>query len=212
MSIKSSPLRSTSAQNFVKLAVIVEGGLFFLGLFFCWLLGLDTTDLFEISADALWRDFGIALLSVLPLVGVLLLLTHATWKPIRRNRRLVNVVMTRSLSQLSRLEVLLICILAGLGEEFFFRICVQGGFWELGLWLGIPPEYASLVAIGLAGLLFGLAHAVTFVYFVFATFFGIFFGLLWSLTGSLLVPVIAHSVYDFIAVTYLVFLLRRRRH
>ena len=53
-------------------------------------------------------------------------------------------------------------------------------------------------------LLFGLAHALTRTYAVLATLVGFYLGFLFWLTGNLLAPILAHAVYDFVALVYLV--------
>jgi uncharacterized protein len=65
-------------------------------------------------------------------------------------------------------------------------------------WTG--SEWTSLL---LAGLLFGLLHAITRTYVVLATLVGVYLGWLWLATGNLLAPITAHAVYDFGALWYL---------
>jgi membrane protease YdiL (CAAX protease family) len=81
---------------------------------------------------------------------------------------------------------------AGIGEEALFRG-----------WLQPALADATSPALGLvlASLLFGLAHALTALYAVLATLIGLYLGLLDLATGNLLVPILVHSVYDFIALT-----------
>jgi membrane protease YdiL (CAAX protease family) len=62
---------------------------------------------------------------------------------------------------------------------------------------------SAAAAILLAGLLFGLVHAVTLSYAIFATLVGIYLGWLFIADGDLTAPIVAHGVYDFIALAYL---------
>ena len=71
---------------------------------------------------------------------------------------------------------------------------VQG---ELQHWL--PWWWAVL----LAGVFFGLLHAVTPTYAVLAGAIGVYLGVLWYYTDNLLVVVVAHASYDFLALLYL---------
>jgi membrane protease YdiL (CAAX protease family) len=87
-----------------------------------------------------------------------------------------------------------ISILAGLGEEMFFRGWLQPYL----------VQYIDTVpALLLASLLFGLFHPISLVYVLFATLFGLYLGLLLLVTDNLLPPIIAHAFYDFVALVYL---------
>ena len=67
-----------------------------------------------------------------------------------------------------------------------------GGSW--GVWVGLA----------VASVLFGLAHAITVSYVLLAALMGLYLGWLWIATGNLLVPIMAHAGYDFLALVYLV--------
>jgi uncharacterized protein len=88
----------------------------------------------------------------------------------------------------------LLAALAGLGEEALFRGVLQP-------WLaGAMPPWAALV---LAALLFGALHPMSPAYVVLAGLAGAYFGALLVLTGNLLVPIVAHAGYDFVALLVL---------
>ncbi|QSP96514.1 CPBP family intramembrane metalloprotease [Marinobacter salinisoli] len=86
--------------------------------------------------------------------------------------------------------LLALCILAGVGEELLFRAALQG--WLAGE-LGLYP------AVGLASVLFGLAHYVSFSYFLVATGLGLLLGSVYVVSGSLSLVMVWHAVYDMIA-------------
>jgi membrane protease YdiL (CAAX protease family) len=75
-----------------------------------------------------------------------------------------------------------------------FRGVLQQAF---GNWL---PVWGAIAA---AALLFGLLHAVTTTYAVLAALVGAYLGWLYFLTGNLLAPIVAHALYDFVALVYL---------
>ncbi len=100
------------------------------------------------------------------------------------------VLVSRSAAELG-----LIAMLAGLAEELLFRGVVQVALAR------VLPEGGALVVASAA---FGLAHFVTPTYAVLAAVAGLYLGALYLLQGSLLVPVIAHALYDFLALLYLV--------
>ena len=76
----------------------------------------------------------------------------------------------------------------------------------LRLWLGPLVGEAGALWLGLAwaSLLFGLAHCLSVTYVVFATVLGVFLGWLYLATGDLVAPIVAHALYDFIALLVLV--------
>lgn len=94
--------------------------------------------------------------------------------------------------------VIVVSLLAGLGEELLFRGVLQA--WLTGV-VGPWP------AVALGGVVFGLAHYLSRAYFVLATCMGLYLGTLYLLSGNLLLPILVHALYDALA---LAFLLRRR--
>lgn len=104
-------------------------------------------------------------------------------------RRFVAVLFRRTRPG----AVVLVSALAGIGEELLFRGVIQAG---LVAWL-TPAS-----GIVIASLLFGLAHAVSFSYLVLATLMGLYLGLLYHWTGNLLVPILVHALYDWVAIRY----------
>lgn len=95
--------------------------------------------------------------------------------------------------------VVVVSVLAGIGEELLFRGVIQTGL--VGLW-------GPGIGILLASLLFGAAHAVSASYLLLATLMGLYLGLIYHWTGNLLIPIIIHALYDWIAIH---FYLRRPR-
>jgi membrane protease YdiL (CAAX protease family) len=88
------------------------------------------------------------------------------------------------------LDLALLSLLAGFGEEVLFRGLIQGA---LTAWWGPGPALAA------ASLLFGLCHAVNGAYAVLATVMGGYLGWLFLASENLLVVIVAHALYDFIA-------------
>jgi membrane protease YdiL (CAAX protease family) len=88
----------------------------------------------------------------------------------------------------------LVALLAGVGEELLFRGVVQR------LLIDWTTPAAGLVA---ASLVFGAAHALSKLYFLLATLIGLCFGWLVLYYGDLIAPMVAHSVYDFVALVYI---------
>jgi membrane protease YdiL (CAAX protease family) len=93
------------------------------------------------------------------------------------------------------LELLTLAAMAGLGEEALFRGVIQTAL------AGHLPPWA---AVALTALLFGAAHWLTTSYAVLAAFVGAYLGWLLLASGNLLVPIVAHAVYDLVALSVLV--------
>ena len=106
-------------------------------------------------------------------------------------RRFLLEALGRPLAECHLVELAVVALLAGFSEEFLFR-----GVLEPCLGFGSP-----LVGIILSNILFGTCHAVTPVYWLIATVLGCYLSLTLRLTPNLnlLVPVVCHSFYDFVA-------------
>ncbi len=185
---------SRQRWSLLFLAVTVEGALALLAWAFGWFLNQPPL------SDWRWsvRDGLVGVAASLPLLGLLLLLLRWPIGPLRHIERLSHEVLGPIFAVCSLGELLLIAGLAGVGEEMFFRGFLQGVLARsLGIWPGLV--FASVV--------FGVLHWLTPTYAVLATLMGAYLGAIWLWTDNLLVPVIAHGLYDLIA---LVTLTRRR--
>lgn len=83
-------------------------------------------------------------------------------------------------------DLMIISLLAGFAEEMFFRGVLQTKF--------------GIIA---ASVIFGLFHSVSFAYVIVTILMGFYIGMLFHVSGSLLVPIHLHFIYDFAALTYL---------
>jgi hypothetical protein len=68
--------------------------------------------------------------------------------------------------------------------------------------LGLEPWVATTAAILIAGVVFGLVHWITRAYALYATLMGVYLGVLFVWFDNLLVPMIVHGVYDFVALIW----------
>jgi hypothetical protein len=89
----------------------------------------------------------------------------------------------------------IVAALAGLGEEALFRGVIQTAM------AGHMPVWT---AIALTAALFGVAHWLTPTYAVLAGLVGAYLGWTLAASGNLLVPIVAHGLYDLIALAVLV--------
>lgn len=138
---------------------------------------------------------GLGALAALPLLLGLRWTVTTRLSPVRRLVDLVVEQLGPVLASRSAAELALIATLAGLAEEILFRGIVQMGLTR------VLPDGAALVVASAA---FGLAHFVTPTYAVLAALAGLYLGALYLIQGNLLVPIVAHTLYDFVALLYLV--------
>jgi len=176
------------------LAVSVEGGMVVLSLFLAWIFGIPILDFILWGTEPfLW-----GLVGTVPLLLMFVWLLHWPFGPIRPIKSFLETEVLPLFRASPLVDLAIVSLLAGLGEELLFRGIIQEG---LGLWVG---DIGGLI---ITSILFGVAHMVTPGYAIIAGVVGLYLGWLWMATGNILIPIIAHAVYDFIA---LVLLLRTR--
>lgn len=187
----ASRLPHLSRRRLLFLAVVYEGGLFLVGWLLARLLGLgQAPGLGLTAASVLW-----GILLGLALLAAVYLSLRSNWRPILRFRAEVEEVVGRLFADCTVLDLAFISSLAGIAEEFVFRGWIQTGLsGSIGTW----------AAVGLAAFLFGAAHAISLTYAVYATIIGFALGAALVVSGALWVPILAHAVYDFGALTWLI--------
>lgn len=147
------------------------------------------------------RNLGAALrlsdvLWLLPGLAIGALFAVAAWRlgeHLHGTQRIVAMLAeTLDLNALRFPHVLAFSLLAAFPEEILFRGALQP---ELGL---LMPA-----------LIFGALHALTRLYFAYASLAGLLLGTLFLLTGTLWTPIGAHFAIDFVM---FLLLLQRRHH
>jgi membrane protease YdiL (CAAX protease family) len=179
-------------ETVVLLAILVEGGLLVLASILGW--AFDQPPLQGVTWDVRGVLLGVA--AALPLFAAFLLAQWVPLGPLRRLRRFGEEVVRPLLAPCSVIDLLGISGLAGLGEEVLFRGVLQGA---LARWLGFGW------ALAIASVLFGLVHFVTLSYAVLATLAGLYLGAVWLYADNLLAAVVAHALYDFLALLWLLY-------
>jgi membrane protease YdiL (CAAX protease family) len=178
-------------QTIVLAAILIEGGLAFLATLLGWMVGQPPVEgLFWTTAGALW---GIA--AAVPLIAAFFVLHTWPVGPLRRIRRFGDEVIRPLLAPCTTMDLVGISLLAGVGEEMLFRGVLQAGGVR---WFGSVPA-----AVAVASLVFGLLHAITLTYALLAALAGAYLGLVWLATDNLLVPIVAHALYDFVVLLWL---------
>jgi membrane protease YdiL (CAAX protease family) len=137
--------------------------------------------------------------ATVPLLIGLGWMLSSTVGPIRRLVQLVVEQVGPFLVSLSMWQLALLAAFAGFSEELLFR-----GVLQVGLSAWLPGAGAVLVA----SLLFGLVHFASREYALMAGVMGVYLGTLFLVQGNLLVPIVTHALYDFVA---LIWVARRYR-
>lgn len=95
----------------------------------------------------------------------------------------------------SWLKIIGVATLAGIGEELLFR-----GFAQT--WLN---NYVAIAwAILISSIIFAMLHYLSYAYFICAVLMSIAFGVGYYFSGSLLMVIVWHGVYDLIALAVIV--------
>lgn len=182
-------------ESLVLLAVVFEGGLGVAALALGWWLACPPLETLRWTPAA----FGVGAAAALPMMGLLAATVRFRVWPFSDVLRVVDELLVPLFRDCRVLDLAVIAILAGLGEEMLFRGVLQE--W-VARWVAGPS--GAWIGLAVAAVLFGLAHAITPSYVVLAGLMGLYLGWVWIASGNLLAPIVTHAVYDFLALVYLV--------
>ncbi len=180
------------------LAVAFEGGLFLLAAALAWLFGLPLRSM----ATWDWSHVAWSLAATAPPLAALWWLERSSLPPLRRFRETVDRLVTPLFGECTWLDFAVISLVAGVGEESLFRGVLQSGLADWGQQTGLAPWVCTAAAVIVAGVVFGLVHWITPAYAFYATLMGIYLGWLFVWFDNLLVPMIVHGLYDFVALIW----------
>jgi uncharacterized protein len=185
-------------RQFLNVAAFFEGGLALLALLLGWLVGIDPFE--SLRAD--WKALAWGVLAALPMFGLFCLSMFRPVGGLRTIRRFLLDFLGPYLEACRWYDLLALALIAGIGEELLFRGVLQP-------WM----EAFGGKTFGLIGsnVVFGLAHFVTPTYAILAFAMGLFFGVLPAATDppNVLVPIVTHAVYDWLAFLVVVAVCRR---
>jgi membrane protease YdiL (CAAX protease family) len=176
------------------MAVLVEGGLALVAALLAWLLSVPLREQFPLSGQPLAAAAARGIVVTLPMFALFWLLVHSKRPTLRHLRQQVEWLVHEMFPSGSIAQFGFVALLAGVGEELLFRGVIQ---MKLSEWMS-PP--AGLV---IASLLFGAVHALSKLYLVLATAIGLYLGWFAQQYGELVTPIVAHALYDFLALVYL---------
>jgi membrane protease YdiL (CAAX protease family) len=178
----------------IILAILFEGALAPLAVWLGWLLDVPALGGFAWSLE----DATIGAIASVPMLAVFQFGQSWPVGPFRSIKEFFDEEARPILAGCTWPDLALISLAAGVGEEMLFRGVLQG---VLSRWLGPGQGW------GAASVLFGLLHPITPGYILIAGLMGAYLGGLWMLNGNLLTVMVAHALYDFVA---LVLLLREK--
>ncbi|MCE9554043.1 MAG: CPBP family intramembrane metalloprotease [Planctomycetes bacterium] len=185
-------------HNFFLLTVAFEAGLAAVAVAMGWLVGLNPLATWTWSLS----DLGWSLLATLPLLAALWFMDRHPIGPLVQLRQLVQDLVVPLFRDMKLWQLGAIALAAGVGEELLFRGLLQGSVESFLVWWLSPPAAVGC-ALGLASILFGLGHFLSKTYALLCFFMGLYLGVVWLATGNLLVPIVVHGLYDFLALAYL---------
>ncbi|MEE2640615.1 MAG: CPBP family intramembrane glutamic endopeptidase [Planctomycetota bacterium] len=182
--------------DLLQMGLLVEGGLVILAVV---IGGLGFCDPHQSLMDLGWQTvlfpaLSWGILGTLPMLLLLWALLKSEWRICRRMRETVDEKLVPLFGDCSLSELAILSCMAGLGEELFFRWCLQGGVTDW--WGGAAGPWIGMVVVGV---IFGFCHFINLNYAFWISWVGIYLGGLMVLSGTYLAPVISHAAYDFIA-------------
>jgi hypothetical protein len=180
--------------NGFAMAVMVEGGLALAAALFAWFFSVSLRNQFPPTGELLAVALARGLAATLPMLLVFWLLVNSRRPVLRQLRDQVDWLIHEMFPTGSIPQFAMVALLAGVGEELLFRGALQT---KLGQWT------TPIVGLLLTSVLFGLAHALSKLYFAFAVAVGAFLGWLAFQFNDLIAPMVAHGLYDFLALVYL---------
>ena len=177
------------------------GSLLFVGLAF--LIGvwaqLGPVDSFHLSANGVF--LGLATLAPM----LLLLVALEKWDHPRVSAfREQQIDFFQGLGfELTPIRIVLLSLGAGIGEELLFRGAIQAN---------LTNHLPIILAIAIPSFIFGILHSANRIYMALAGIISIYLGIVFHITGNILVPILAHTIYDIIAFIYTDRLIKARQN
>ena len=170
---------------------ILGGSLFSIAFIFIafgvgWVLGVSPLQ----DLNWNWLDLLIGVAAALPMFLFFLLSVRLPIPAFEKIKQFLLSELGPRIEHGSILELFILSIFIGLGEEMLFRGVLQS--WA--------TQYGVIAAIIFTNLLFGIVHSVTRLYVVIATLMGVYLSLLLIFFSpqNLLIPITTHAIYDFL--------------
>jgi uncharacterized protein len=195
VSVMSEPpaeSESNASPDVLFATVVVEGSVLLIALGIGWYRGASPWSFIRWEASAvLW-----AMLATLPPVVLGWLLLRFPVGPLRGLRTLSRTMVGQIFEGSPLWQLAFVSAWAGVAEELLFRGVIQ----QLA-----SERFGLLTGLVVGSVLFGVAHPLSGLYFVFTALMGAYLGWIWIASDyNLLVPMIVHGLYDFLLLTLMV--------
>lgn len=175
----------------IELAIFFEASLVALAWGLGWLLSVPPLDQVHLRWEAAAWGAVVTVPALLAMLGC----ARSSLGAFRRLMAEIDLHVIPLFRGASYLQLVLLSAVAGIGEEALFRGVLMG-------WLG--KFMNPWLALGISGILFGLGHLITPTYAILAGLLGCYLGSLVILCNNLLVAMVAHALYDYVALNYLI--------
>lgn len=186
-------------DTFYRSAILFEGGLAVVAILTAIPFGLNLWTGAVLDLSALLWIVGATAASVV----VYLVLKWLPFEALKEIDRYVKQFYRDYLKSLAVWQLAVIALLAGFGEELLFRGLFQTGLIQAAGYFGFSGLPVSATVIVCASILFGLAHALSKMYFFLAFLISICFGVILLATGNILIPIFVHAFYDLFVFLYI---------
>ena len=175
-------------DEFFKSACYFEASLILVAVFLGWVADIDPFENIYFSETAI--AYGV--IGTIPLFLMFLALEKMQGESVVKIRKLLLNTLGPGLHRYHWTDLLILAAIAGVSEELLFRGVIQP--W-------IETSWGITVGLIASNIVFGLVHAVTPLYAALAALVGIYLGLSLDYGGdrNLLIPIIIHGFYDFLA-------------
>ena len=185
-------------HSFLNSACFFEATLIPLAILLGWIGSINP------FANIFFTETALAngVIGTIPLILIFLAFEQIQAKSVGNIRRLLLETLGPGLLDRHWTDLLILALIAGIAEELLFRGVIQP--WIEQFW-GVT---AGLV---ISNFIFGLVHAVTPLYALLAGIVGMYLGLSlnYGTEKNLLVPIIIHGLYDFLAFFALIRMYRK---
>ena len=185
-------------HSFFNSACFFEAALIPLAILLGWIGSINP------FANIFFTETALAngVIGTIPLILIFLAFEQIQAKSVGNIRRLLLETLGPGLLDRHWTDLLILALIAGIAEELLFRGVIQP--WIEQFW----SVTAGLV---ISNCMFGLVHAVTPLYALLAGIVGMYLGLSlnYGTEKNLLVPIIIHGLYDFLAFFALIRMYRK---
>lgn len=175
-------------DDFFKKAFLFEAALILVAVILGWIANINPFAYLYFSESAI--AYGV--IGTMPLFLLFLAMEQIQLESVVKIRSVLLEILGPGLYRYHWTDLLVLAAIAGLSEELLFRGVIQP--W-------IESSWGMMTGLVGCNIIFGLAHAVTPLYAVLATLVGIYLSLSMDYGGNrnLLLPIVIHGLYDFLA-------------